>query len=461
MKDKRGRMRTTAADRSPRRHAQPTQTLSASQASVATQTAVAPREQMNEPREQAHVLVVEGDGATLATVASILRYDGYDVATAATFDAALQRLETAPCDAVLLDLRLIGMQDVTAVAQLQTLAPKALVIALATYGALEAALHALRSGAYAYVMKPLDVEELRITLSHALERRRLERELSSRQQELDATRQRAEGFDLRVREQVNEATTELRRQVESLDGANRRLHQAQEQHDRFVAMVAHEMRGPLNPIINYAQLAKRPSATPEARARYMDIIVEHAFRLNRLVDDLQTATRLSTGQFTLRRDRCDVAAVVSELVDQFTASSRERSFTLERPEGPIFAEVDRDRVTQAVRNLIDNSVKYSADDGAIEARIWQDTAQVHISVGDYGAGIPEAEMKRIFEAFTRLQDADSDVSGSGLGLYITRGIVSAHGGALHVRNRSDDGRASGAIFTISLPLTVTSPTPQE
>ena len=456
MKDKRSKTRTVAAERPSRRQ---------TPAPVTTQTTTAPgaadtADTADTRSEQARVLVADSDGATLATLASLLRYDGYEVATAATLAETLQRLDAAPYDAILLDLRLLVAQEANAVAHLLTLAPKAVVIALATYGALEAALHALRSGAYAYVMKPLDVEELRITLSHALERRRLERELTVRQQELDTTRQHAEGFDLRVRERVDEATTELRRQVESLDDANRRLQQAQEQHDRFVAMVAHEMRGPLNPIINYAQLAKRPTATAEARARYMDIIVEHAFRLNRLVDDLQTATRLSTGQFTLRRDRCDVAAAVSELVDQFTASSRERSFTLERPEGPIFAEVDRDRVTQAVRNLIDNSVKYSADDGAIEARVWQDDTQVYISVADYGAGIPEAEMKRIFEAFTRLQDASSDISGSGLGLYITRGIVSAHGGALAVRNRSDDGRASGAIFTISLPLTASPASPQ-
>ncbi|MEO7001018.1 MAG: ATP-binding protein [Ktedonobacterales bacterium] len=444
MTDKRGTTGTSETETTQRDSQQHPQATAGVQ--VATQ--------QREPNEPLRVLVAEGDVATLATVASILRYDGYEIVTAGSVAEMLQRLDAAPLDAILLDLRLTSVHEADALAQIQALAPATVVIVLATYSALEAALHALRSGAYAYLMKPLDVEELRITLSHALERRRLERELIERRRELDETRSNAEGFDLRVREQVDEATTALRRQVESLDDANHRLQQAQEQHDRFVAMVAHEMRGPLNPIINYAQLAKRPTATAEMRARYMDIIVEHAFRLNRLVDDLQTATRLSTGQFTLRRERCDVAVVVSELVDQFTASSRDRVFTLERPEEPIFAEVDRDRVTQAVRNLIDNSMKYSVSDGAIEARIWQDDTQVHISIGDYGAGIPESEMKRIFEAFTRLQDHSADVSGSGLGLYITRGIVAAHGGALDVRNRTGEGRASGAVFTISLPLAV-------
>ena len=89
--------------------------------------------------------------------------------------------------------------------------------------------------------------------------------------------------------------------MEALDAANQQLRAAQEQHHTFVAMVAHEMRGPLGPIMNYAMLAKRPAVTPEKRDEYMDIIVEHANRMNRLVDDLQTATRLSTGRFSLQR----------------------------------------------------------------------------------------------------------------------------------------------------------------
>jgi signal transduction histidine kinase len=102
--------------------------------------------------------------------------------------------------------------------------------------------------------------------------------------------------------------------------------------------------------------------------------------------------------------------------------------------------------------LLDNAIKYSAPEAAIETRVWRSDANVCISVGDYGAGIPESEMKRIFEPFIRLDRQASEVSGSGLGLFITRGVISAHGGALDVRNRGDQ-RAEGAIFTITLPLT--------
>ena len=95
--------------------------------------------------------------------------------------------------------------------------------------------------------------------------------------------------------------------------------------------------------------------------------------------------------------------------------------------------VDKDRILQAVRNLLDNAVKYSAEGGAVDVTVWQDAHDAYIRVQDYGAGIPESEMARIFEAFTRLEKRP-EVSGSGLGLYITRGIASAHGGELAVRN---------------------------
>jgi signal transduction histidine kinase len=215
-------------------------------------------------------------------------------------------------------------------------------------------------------------------------------------------------------------------------------------------MVAHEMRGPLNPIINYAQLAKRPNLQDGALGRYMDIIVEHGFRLNRMVDDLQTATHLSTGRFSLRIEPFDLMAAVGELVDQFAASVRERRFVYEHPDSAVVLDADRDRIVQAVRNLIDNAVKYSVENGTIEVRIGEDQNSATIEVGDYGAGISEADMKRIFEPFIRGEHGP-DSSGSGLGLFITRGIISEHQGTLTVANRGGSTRVQGAIFTITLP----------
>lgn len=396
------------------------------------------------------ILVVDADEGMADTLAAILRQEGYQVAVAYTLRSALDQLRERHVDLVLADLRVEESGD-DVLMRTREYAPSAVVVVLTSFASFETAQHALQSGAYNYLVKPVDVAELRVTVDRAMQHRQMARTLAAQVRELEAAHTQVQSFNAQLQAQVEEATHELREKVQALKEANVQLQRTQEEHERFVAMVAHEMRGPLNPIINYAQLAKRPGIAQETIDHYADIIVEHAYRLNRLVDDLQTATRLSTGQFTLRRERCDVTATVAELVDNFTATVRERRFSLERSNEPIFAEVDRDRLAQAVRNLIDNAVKYSVEQGAVEVRVWQDVERVYISVRDYGAGIPEEEMQRIFEAFTRI-NKDADVSGSGLGLYITRGIVAAHGGNLTVRNASGSDRVRGAIFTLALPL---------
>ena len=402
----------------------------------------------------ARILVVDTDAGTASTLGAVLRHDGWIVQVASSGEETLKALAEGQFDLLLADLEDNDPQSQEVLKQAQLAVPAVTVVVMTGYATLESALRALRRGVYDYLTKPIDVEELRITLARALERRRLQHELAARVRELEVAHAAARDFNTRLQEQVDHATAELRQKVEELDEVNSQLKLAQEQHDRFVAMVAHEMRGPLNPIINYAQLAKRPNLKDGALGRYMDIIVEHGFRLNRMVDDLQTATHLSTGRFSLRIEPFDLMAAVGELVDQFTASVRERRFVYEHPEPPIILDADRDRIVQAVRNLIDNSVKYSVEDGAIEVRIGEDKNTATIEVGDYGAGISEADMKRIFEPFIRGEQS-SDSSGSGLGLFITRGIVAEHHGTLHVANRGGATRVQGAIFTITLPRRVT------
>lgn len=406
-----------------------------------------------EPQKErsGRVLVLDSDEGIARTIGAVLEYDGYDVATAITPTEAARLLHDEHFDVVLADLRTEESSGEDVLARIREQASGVVVIALARYASFETALWALRAGAYDYLLKPVDVDELRLTVARGLEHRRLERELAARVSELEAAHAEARDFNGRLRQQVDDATAELRNKVEELNEANEQLRSTQEEHDRFVAMVAHEMRGPLNLIINYGQMVKRPGIAQETIDHYGDIVVEQGYRLNRLVDDLQTATRLSTGHFTLKRQACDVAAAVSEVIDGFRTTVHDRRFSLQRPDEPIVAEVDPDRVAQAVRNLVDNAVKYSAQNGAVDVSVWRDAERVFIRVQDYGAGIPESEMKRIFEAFTRIEK-ETSVAGSGLGLFITRGIVGAHGGDLTVRNGSGSERVRGAIFTIELPL---------
>ncbi|MGH2505781.1 MAG: response regulator, partial [Ktedonobacterales bacterium] len=221
----------------------------------------------------ARVLLADIDMATLKAVAVTLRQEGRVIVTAADGATALTLLTDGAFDLIVTDVR-VEANGESLLAAARRIAPGAMRIATTAYATLDSALQALRAGAYNYLVKPLDVDELRLAVSQALERLRLERELAARVKELEQAQGALLAANSRLQEQVDQATAALRQKVDELEETNALLREAQSQNQRFIQMVAHEMRGPLNPIINYAQLAKRPTVDEEARNRYMDTIVE-------------------------------------------------------------------------------------------------------------------------------------------------------------------------------------------
>lgn len=262
----------------------------------------------------------------------------------------------------------------------------------------------------------------------------------------------------------------LQRQIDELTAANLLLAEQLAQKDQFNAMVAHELRGPLSPIINYAQIIARPNRREEIIQRGTRIIVSQAQRLNRIVHDLLDASRLSTGQFTLQRKPCDIVALAKEVVEQLRPAASHNTLAIETsgtpnapnalnardtqddrdtPTIPIFGDWDSGRLQQALGNLLENAVKYSDERTTVTVRIWATDAIVHVSVHNHGTSIPLEHIHQLFQPFVRLP-ATSKQQGSGLGLYITRCIIEAHGGILDIERHSGEGQ--GTTFWFELPL---------
>jgi signal transduction histidine kinase len=399
---------------------------------------------------ETRVLILDPETGVRETLAAVLRNEGHAVRAAESVDEVRELLAEDAFDLALIDLYLSGDDGADPLAELRRLAPETIVIVLTGYATLESALRALHSGAYAYLVKPTDVEELRAVVARGLERRRLERELARRVRELEDANAAIHSFNAQLQAEVAAATEELRQKVHDQNATNMRLEQTQTQHQRFVAMVAHELRGPLALVMSYAQLAARADISREAVLRYTSLIVENAQRLNRLVEDLQTATRLSTGHFDLRRMPCDLDTATRATVDELRATTPDRTFSFSGDPSLGSVSVDQERVMQAVRNLLDNAIKYSNEGGAIETSVWAEGAWACVSVRDHGVGIPDADLERILKPFERGSDT-GEIPGSGLGLFITRGIAVAHGGELRVHHGAGPERATGAVFTLVLP----------
>ncbi len=221
------------------------------------------------------------------------------------------------------------------------------------------------------------------------------------------------------------------------------------QKERFAAMIAHEMRSPLTPIINYAQIIAKPNQRRDSVERGSQIIVSQAWRLARLAKDLLDISRLSSGQFTLKRGpSCDIVKIIKELVDQVKPVALFHTFEVNLPDAPLKGNWDNDRLQQAIGNLLDNAIKYSDDETVITVKLWQTDKMVHVSVHNVGASIPKAQIDQLFRPFSRLQTASLQ-DGTGLGLFITRSIVEAHGGKLYLEELPE---GLGTTFTFDLPL---------
>jgi signal transduction histidine kinase len=259
----------------------------------------------------------------------------------------------------------------------------------------------------------------------------------------------------------------LQRQVDELTSANLFLQDQLASKEQFTAMIAHELRGPLSPIINYAQMLARHDCAPEsteaneparskgAIQRQTSIIVSQARRLARLVDDLLDASRLTSGQFTLLRARCDLVVLVQEVIEQLRPVAPYHTFTLQVSDGPITGNWDGGRLQQALGNLLDNAIKYSDEGTTITVSTWTTQDKVHVRIHNQGVSIPSADIKSLFRPFARIQATSGARQGSGLGLYITKSIIEAHQGTLRLEPHTSETAAEermGTTFTFELPL---------
>jgi len=223
--------------------------------------------------------------------------------------------------------------------------------------------------------------------------------------------------------------------------------------DDFLGIVSHDLRSLLNTVSMGAELIAREATQSEGEesesSRTARRIVRAASRMNRLIGDLVDVSSIESGRLAMTRTRGDATALITEAVDLFgpSASAKGVSLEAERMEAPLFAAFDHDRILQVLGNLIGNAIKFTAGGGRIKvARRSVEGGTVSFSVEDTGPGIPEAQLEAVFERFWQV--GENDRRGLGLGLYIARGIVEAHGGRIWAESTLGEG--SAFRFTLSI-----------
>lgn len=220
----------------------------------------------------------------------------------------------------------------------------------------------------------------------------------------------------------------------------------------FISVVSHELKTPVSIIKGYAGTLRRQDANWSAEVvdDSLTVIEEEADALNDLIDSLLEVSRLQAGTFTLEiSDDVLLPEVTSNVARKFSNQADKHQFVIQFEEDFPLICGDERRLTQVLNNLVSNAIKYSPDGGKILVRGDVHPKHVTIAVKDEGIGIPDHQQHRIFQKFSRLDNALSRKSeGTGLGLYLSKAIVEAHDGRIWFQNNPD---GPGTTFTLSLP----------
>lgn len=220
----------------------------------------------------------------------------------------------------------------------------------------------------------------------------------------------------------------------------------------FVANVSHDLKTPLSVIRMFGETLEMGRVRDEAaRAEYYRVITREAERLTRLIDNVLDFSRIEGGRRTYERVPTAVEPLVRDVLDAFAYPLAKGGFTVEVQAAPDLPDVplDADAVSQALANLVDNAIKYSADRRSLTLDARVADGFLALGVADRGIGIPAAEHERIFDKFYRVGRSDTQGRrGSGVGLALVRHVAQAHGGRVTVESRPGEG----SRFTLWLPL---------
>jgi signal transduction histidine kinase len=220
--------------------------------------------------------------------------------------------------------------------------------------------------------------------------------------------------------------------------------------DDFLGMVAHDVRNLLNLVVLSLELLRPGDDEPEPHvAAAADRVRRYVARMNRLIGDLVDVTSIEAGKLAIAAVEGDAAALVAETMETFRPAALEKHITLSAnvPDGPLSAAFDHDRMLQVFANVIANAIKFTPAGGKITVRAEAARGLLRFCVSDTGVGIPAPMLEAVFERFWQV--GENDRRGQGLGLFISKSIVEAHGGRIWAESQA--GKGAQLYFTLPVP----------
>ncbi len=334
---------------------------------------------------------------------------GFEIEEYEDGKSALERIEYAPPDLLLLDHRLPDTTGMDILDQVRTSDDSdMLVIMITAYASIETALSAAKRGAYDFLAKPFTPDELTSAVRKAAGRLIVQREAKR--------------------------LAEEKRQVRF----------------QFISVLAHELKAPLNAVEGYLRLINDRSLGDDLGA-YSEMIARSLVRVDgmrKLIFDLLDMTRIESGQKTRSFEEFDVRELAEEIVETYRMEAADRDIAIEmHADAPVPIIADRGEIKMVISNLVSNAVKYNRDGGRVDVTLRKPDDEIEIKVADTGIGIKPEDLDKLFGDFVRIRNPKTkDILGSGLGLSTVKKITTLYDGDVSVASEPD----KGSTFTVIL-----------
>lgn len=395
-------------------------------------------------------LVAEDSRTQAYQLKTLLEANGYDVVVAVDGEEALRCAHEKRPDFVISDIvmpKRDGYELCRALKNDPVLKAVPVILVTTLAEPLDV-VRALAAGADNFVTKPYDQDQLI---------RRVKRSLSRTDdghvvvagEAFEITSSRSQVVDVLV-----SALEDLNVRKAEIEASRAELALATSRRDDVLHVVSHELRGPLGVLVMAADVFASESrggggAAPPKQQAFAERVVRQAQRMLAIVDDLLDVSRIDAGELRVEPDDADLCAVVRDAIERIKPSVKKHTIELHAPPS-VRARIDVDRIEQVIANFLTNAIKYAPAGGVIVVDVQTNASEAMVKVSDSGIGIPESALPRLFERYFRAPGSEKAAKGIGLGLYVTKRLIEAHGGKVEVT--SEVGK--GSTFSFTVPLAV-------
>jgi PAS domain S-box-containing protein len=243
--------------------------------------------------------------------------------------------------------------------------------------------------------------------------------------------------------------TDIYRTRKDIEKANEELKHKEQLKNEFIAIASHELRTPIQPILGFALLAKKGKITQDAA---WDGVLREARRLQQLANDILDVSRIESSGLMYKMEKIRIYDLLEGVTNSEKANLAKDialDLIVDKESKEIEVELDRSRITQVLTNMIGNASKFTQKGSIkVESTTCLDKNKIEIKISDTGGGIPESVLPKLFGKFVTKSVGESNKNGTGLGLFICKAIVSAHGGEVYASNNGE----GGATFVVTLPI---------